>query len=94
MDRELATQGISNPWDQFSGGHLRNFLRARSPLVRSEGSAEIHWLKDSAKSVSKQILEKEGALESSGLSLVREKDVLTEVLDSPEHTKRVRFVSS
>ena len=33
-DRELAVQGISNPWDQFLGGCLRNFLRARSTLVR------------------------------------------------------------
>jgi len=83
-DRELGAQGISNPWDQFLGGLPRNFLCARSTLVRSEGSAEIRWLKDLAKSVSKLILEKQGALESSGLSLVREKDVLIEVLGSPE----------
>ena len=51
--------------------------------MKSEGSAEIRWLKDSAESVSKLILEKQGALESSGLTLVREKDVLTEVLGSP-----------
>ena len=70
-DRELATQGISNPWDQFPSGRPRNFLHARSTLVRSEGSAEIRWLKDSAESVSKQIIEKQGALESSGLILVR-----------------------
>ena len=51
-------------------------------------------MKDLAKSVSKLILEKQGALESSGLSLVREKDVLTTVLDNPEQTGRVRGVSS
>ena len=62
--------------------------------MKSEGSAEICWLEDSAESVSKQIMEKQGALETSWLTLVREKDVLTKVLDSPEHTKRVRFVSS
>jgi hypothetical protein len=38
-DRELTTEGISNPWDQYLGGHPKNFLRARSYLVRSEGSA-------------------------------------------------------
>ena len=63
-------------------------------MVRSEGSAEIRWLKDLAESVSKLILEKQGALEFSGLSLVREKDVLTEVLDNLEQTGCVRGVSS
>ena len=52
--------------------------------MKSEGSAEIRWLKGLAESVSKQIIEKQGALESLGLTLVREKDVLTEVLGSPE----------
>jgi len=63
-------------------------------LWLSQKGVEIHWLKDSAESVSKQILEKQGALESSGLTLVREKDVLTEVLGRPEQTGRVRGVSS
>ena len=61
-----------------------NFSCAQSTLVRSEGCAEIRLSKDSAKSVCKLILEKQGTLESSGLSLVREKDVLIEVLGSPE----------
>ena len=43
-------------------------MRAWSTLVKLEGSAGIHWLKDSAKSVSKQIIEKQGALESLGLT--------------------------
>ena len=51
-------------------------------------------MKDSAESVSKLILEKQGALESSGLTLVREKDVLIEVLGSPEQTGCMRGVSS
>jgi hypothetical protein len=93
-DREVAAQGLSNPWDQFPSGRPRNWLRAQSTLVKSEGSAEIRWLKDSAESVSKQIIEKQGALESSGLTLVRKKDVLIEVLGSPEQTSRVRGVSS
>ena len=83
-DIELAMKGISNPWDHFLGGRPRNFLRAWSTLVTLEGSAKIHWLKYSTESVSKQILEKQDALESSGLTLVREKDVFTEVLGSLE----------
>ena len=65
-----------------------------STLVRSEGSDKIRWLKDSAKSVSKQIIEKQGAPESSGLTLVREKDVLTEVLGSSEQIGHMCGVSS
>ena len=63
-------------------------------MVRLEGSAEICWLKDSTESVSKLILEKQGALESSGLCLVWDKDVLTEVLGSLEQTGHVRGMSS
>ena len=63
-------------------------------LWLSQKEVLIHWLKDLAESVSKLILEKQGALESSGLSLVREKDVLTEVMGSPEQTGHVRGVSS
>jgi hypothetical protein len=95
-DRELAAEGISNPWDKFPMGCPRNWLRARSKLVKSEGSVEIHWLKESAESVSQQIIEKQTDLESSGLTdtLVREKDVLTQVLGQPEQTGCVCSVSS
>ena len=51
-------------------------------------------MKDLAESVSKLILEKQGALESSGLSLVWDKDVLIEVLGIPEQTCHVHGVSS
>ena len=44
-------------------------------------------MKDLAESVSKLILEKQEALESLGLYLVREKDVLTEVLGSLEQER-------
>jgi len=93
-DRELASAGITNPWDTFPLGRSRNWLRARSKLVKSEGTVEIHWLSESAESLSHQILEKQAALESSGVTSVRERDVLTEVLGRPEQTRRVRGVSS
>ena len=38
-DMELATAGISNPWDKYHSGCPRNWLRAWSPLVISEGWA-------------------------------------------------------
>jgi len=53
-------------------------------LVISEGTAEIHWTTETAESVARQILEKEAELQASGLTLVRERDVVTEVLGQPE----------
>ena len=86
-DRELAITGISNPWDKYPPGRPRNWLRARSTLVISEDTAEIRWATETAKSVARQNLEKEAELQASGLTLVRERDVLTEVLGQPEQTR-------
>ena len=83
-DRELADVGISNPWDKYPPGRPRNWLHAQSTLVISEGTAEIHWTTETAESVARQILEKEAELQASGLTLVRERDVVTEVLGQPE----------
>lgn len=52
-DRELAAEGISNPFDKFPSGRSRSWLCAWSRLVKSEGSAEIRWLRDSTESVNK-----------------------------------------
>ena len=61
-DRELAMAGISNPWDKYPPSRPWNWLRARSTLVISEGTAEIHWTTETAESVARQILEKEAKL--------------------------------
>ena len=53
-------------------------------MVISEGTAEICWATETAESVTRQILEKEVELQALGLTLVRERDVLTEVLGQPE----------
>ena len=83
-DMELAVAGISNHWDKYPPGRPRNWLHARSTVVISEGTAEICWATETAESVTRQILEKEVELQALGLTLVRERDVLIEVLDQPE----------
>ncbi|CAO2148073.1 unnamed protein product [Urochloa humidicola] len=38
-DSELTYQGIPNPWDEYPPGRPRNWLRGRSELLVSEGTA-------------------------------------------------------
>ena len=45
-DRDLAAEGISNPWDKFPTSRPMNRLHAWSKLAKSGGSADIRWLKD------------------------------------------------
>jgi hypothetical protein len=61
----------------------------------SEGSAKIQWASKSTERVSQQVVEKQTELESSGLTdtLVRDKDVLTQVL-GPEQTGHICSFSS
>ena len=49
---------------------------------------------ETIESVARQILEKEAELQASRLTLVRERDVLTEVLGQPEQTGHMHGVSS
>jgi len=91
-DVDLSTKGIPNPWDNFPEGRPRQWLRARSKLVRSEDKAEIIWSQDSTKKISEDIKEKQLVAESSGITWVRENDVLTACL-GPEQPGRVRGVS-
>jgi hypothetical protein len=93
-DRDLTAKGINNPWDKFPAGRPRNWLHARSTLVKSEGTAEIRWLTETTERVSQQIVEREADLQASRITLVRERDMLTEVLGQLEQTGHVRGVSS
>ena len=69
------------------------WLRARSTLEISEGTTWIRWNKESTKRVAEQIIENQQHAASSGISWVREQDVLTSCL-GPEQPGRVRGVSS
>ena len=68
------------------------WLRARSTLEISEGTARVRWNKESTKKVAEQIKEKQQQAESSGISWVREQDVLTSYLGL-EQPGRVRGMS-
>ncbi|RLM73872.1 uncharacterized protein C2845_PM15G05780 [Panicum miliaceum] len=57
-DSHLTAQGIPNPWDEFSAGRPRNWLRGRSELHESEGTASIRWKNESTKEMSKVIKDK------------------------------------
>ncbi|CAD6258516.1 unnamed protein product [Miscanthus lutarioriparius] len=80
-DAELVKKGIPNPWDDYPEGRPVRFLRARSKL------------EDSTQKISEDIKEKQSAAESSGVTWVRENDVLTACL-GPEQPGCVRAVSS
>lgn len=84
QDVELATKGISNPWDKYPKGCATTYLHAWSRLEVSDDKAVIGWHNDSARTTSDTMLEKHADLESSGVTLVRENDLLTEVLGTPE----------
>jgi len=57
-DRKLEALGIPNPWDEYPNGRPRYWLRARSTLEISEGTARIRWNQESTKRVAEQIIEK------------------------------------
>ncbi|CAN6362508.1 unnamed protein product [Urochloa humidicola] len=92
-DSELTSQGILNPWDEFPPGRPRNWLRARSELQVSEGTAQIKWQKEETQSISKEMQQKHADAQSAGIVWEREKDLLTSIL-GPEQPGRVRGVSS
>ncbi|TVU00972.1 hypothetical protein EJB05_53584, partial [Eragrostis curvula] len=92
-DSELSALGIENPWDGYPQGRSRNWLRARSELVVADGVATIKWKQESTEKVSEEMKEKNSNAESSGISWVREKDLLANVL-GPEQPGRVRGLSS
>ena len=59
----------------------------------SEGVATIEWKTEATKRLSEEIKEKQAHAKSSGLTWIRENDVLTQCL-GPEQPGRVRGVSS
>jgi hypothetical protein len=94
-DSLLTALGIPNPYDAFLEGMPRSWLRARSKLEISEpeGVAHIRWKTEATKRLSEEIKEKQAYAESSGISWIREQDVLTQCL-GPEQPGRVCGFSS
>ena len=94
-DRKLAAAGIANPYDAITDDRSRNWMRARSKLVVTDGVAKIVINKVANESVAADIMEKNAHAESSGMtSWLRENDVLSQCLGRPEQPGRVCGVSS
>jgi hypothetical protein len=97
-DAKLAAEGKQNPWDQFPG-RSRPYLRARVGKKKkkkntSEGSGGITFSNPAVVGVAERV--KTLAAQGSDGSFfgVREDDILTATLETPEHRGRVRGVSS
>jgi hypothetical protein len=92
-DAKLAAERKKNPWDQFPR-RLRPYLRARVGMKKntSEGSGGITFSNHAVVGVAERV--KTLAAHGSDGSGVREDDILTAALETPEHRGRVRGVSS
>ncbi|RLN09542.1 hypothetical protein C2845_PM11G04500 [Panicum miliaceum] len=85
-DTAMEEAGSENPWRQFPG-RLTPYLRARAAPTPSTG--EITWSSGGTKRLADQVIELKD--HESG---VREHDILSTAIDTPEHRGRVCGVSS
>jgi hypothetical protein len=95
-DAKLAAKGKKNPWDQFLG-HSRPYLRARVGKKKkntSEESGGITFSNPAVVGVAEMV--KTLATQGSDVSFsgVREDDILTAALETPEHRGWVQGASS
>jgi hypothetical protein len=94
-DAKLVTKGQQNPWDQFPG-RSRTYLRARVGKKKntSEGSGAITFSNPAVVGVAERVKTLAAQGSDDSFSGVREDDILTAALETPEHRGRVRGVSS
>ena len=85
-DAAMEETGSENPWRQFPG-RLAPYLRVRADPTPSSG--EITWGSDGTKRLADWMIELKD--QESG---VREHDILSTTIDTPEYRGRVRGVSS
>ena len=85
-DAAMEQAGSKNPWRQFPG-RSAPYLRVRAAPTPSIG--EITWSSDSTKRLADRVIELKD--HESG---VREHAILSTVIDTSEHTGRMREVSS
>ncbi|RLN33486.1 hypothetical protein C2845_PM03G30140 [Panicum miliaceum] len=85
-DTAMKEAGIENPWRQFPG-RSSTYLRARADPTPSTG--EITWSSNSSKRLADRVIE----LKDQEIG-VREKDILSTAIDTPEHRGHVHGVSS
>jgi hypothetical protein len=91
-DAKLAAEGKQNPWDQFPG-RLRPYLRARVRKKKknntSEGSRGITFSNPAVVGVADRVKTLAAQGSDGSFSGVKEDDILTTTLETPEHRGRV-----
>jgi hypothetical protein len=90
-DAKIASEGKQNPWDQFLG-RSRTYLRARLGKKRnnsSEGSGGITFSNPAVVRVVDGVKTLATHGSDGSFSGVREDDILTAALETPEHRGRV-----
>jgi hypothetical protein len=89
-DAKLAAEGKQNPWDQFPG-RSRPSLRARVGKKKntSEGSRGITFSNPAVVGVAERVKTLVAQGSDGSFSGVREDDILTAALETPEHQGRV-----
>jgi hypothetical protein len=95
-DAKLAAEGKQNPWDQFLG-RSRPYLRARVGKKKkntSEGSGGITFSNPAVVGVADRLKTLATQGSDGSFSGVREDDIITAALETPEHQGRVWGVSS
>jgi hypothetical protein len=96
-DAKLDDEGKQNPWDQFPR-RSRPYLQARVGKKKkkntSEGSGGITFSNPAVAGVADRVKTLAARGSDSSFSGVREDDILTTALETPEHQGRVRGVSS
>jgi hypothetical protein len=95
-DAKLAAERKQNPWDQFPG-RWRPYLRARvwrKKKNTSEGSRGITFSNPTVLAVADRVRTLAAQASDGSFSGVREDDILTTALETPEHRGRVRGMSS
>ncbi|KAL6853345.1 hypothetical protein ACP4OV_019374 [Aristida adscensionis] len=90
-DAKMEAQGKENPWKVYPG-RSRPFFRGRGKT--DVESATITFYNKETESVSQKVVQKARESTEGSFSGVRENDILTAALGNPEHTGRVRGVSS
>jgi hypothetical protein len=95
-DAKLAAEEKYNPWDQFPR-RSRLYLRARVGKKKkntSEGSKRITFSNPAVVGVADRVKSLATQGSDSSFSRVREDDILTAALETPEHRGRVRAMFS
>lgn len=90
-DDAIAQTGSENPWTQFPG-RSSSYLRARAAPTPPSG--EITFSSEGTRRLADRVMELKEQASQGSYTGVREEDILSGALETPEHRGRVRGVSS